>query len=246
MMAVGGAVASMCLLIAQPNQWLFWSAAAAGACGLTACLHPALFGRLARLAALPLKGAGNEFSAKACWATFWRWGALPVGGWGLLGASCWAVAQAMGVACSTIDDFLFLTGAAAMATAVGFLVLFMPAGFGVRELVIIHLLAPRYGLSEVVLASLLLRTVWTLGEVFLGGTLWSGSVLLARLSRGAMSGRSSTSTITRGAPPERIVSKTKPIKTLVVGIDPTTPGSDVQSRTVPDGQQDSVEDVARC
>ncbi|MFH1264125.1 MAG: lysylphosphatidylglycerol synthase domain-containing protein [Planctomycetota bacterium] len=220
MMAVGGAVASVCLLIAQPDEWPFWSGAAAGSCGLTACLHPVLFGRLAKLASLPFKGASDDFSAKACWAGFLRWGALPIGGWGLLGASFWGVAQAMGIPCSSADDFLFLTGTAAMATAVGFLVLFMPAGLGVRELVIIHLLAPRYGVSEVVLASLLLRTIWTLGEGLLGGALWSGPALLARLDRTATRGRKSASTVTRDA--------------------------DAQFHNVPDGHQDSVEDAARC
>jgi len=55
-----------------------------------------------------------------------------------------------------MEEVVFFTATAASATAAGFLVLLMPAGIGVREVVMIHLLAPRYGLGAVVLVSLLL------------------------------------------------------------------------------------------
>ncbi len=246
MMAVGGAVASVCLLIVQPEQWLFWSGAAATACGLTACLHPALFGRLAKFAALPFKEARNDFSAKACCATFWRWSMLPAGGWVLLGASSWGVARAIGIECSSADDFLFLTGTAAMATAVGFLVLFMPAGLGVRELVIIHLLAPRYGLSEVVLASLLLRTIWTLAEVLLGGVLYGVPPLLGKLFGTAVTEPPSKAMANKDATPKLLTSRAKPVTTIAIVNNPPVRAVEVQLPTVPYGQQDSVEDAARC
>jgi len=246
MMAVGGAVASVCILIAQPEQWLFWSGAAATACGLTAGLHPALLGRLAKFAALPFKEARNDFSAKACCATFWRWSMLPAGGWVLLGASFWGVARAIGIECSSDDDFLFLTGTAAMATAVGFLVLFMPAGLGVRELVIIHLLAPRYGLSEVVLASLLLRTIWTLAEVLLGGVLYGVPPLLGKLFGTAVTEPPSKAMANKDATPKLLTSRAKPVTTIAIVNNPPVRAVEVQLPTVPYGQQDSVEDAARC
>lgn len=172
MMALGSALAGACLGIALPDQWWLWLGAVAAAVGMTACLHPAVFSRLAMLASLPFKDTRRDFSASACYAVFWRSAAFPIAGWGLLGLSFWMTLQSIGVPCSRLIDFLLLIGATTLATAVGFLVLFMPAGIGVRELIIIRVLAPAFGGPQTVLGSLLLRTVWTVAELAFAGLLY--------------------------------------------------------------------------
>jgi uncharacterized membrane protein YbhN (UPF0104 family) len=187
-MAVGSAVAAACLLLVRPAEPVLWLGAMLMSLGLMAAIHPALFGRLARLVTLPFKES-NSASTRSCGTSTRRadipascrawhlaalrgWIVLPFVGWLLSGTSFWAVAHGMGLECSSVSDWLLLTGTAGLATVVGVLVLFMPAGIGVRELVIIHLLAPLYGPSQAVLASLLLRTIWTAGELALAGLLY--------------------------------------------------------------------------
>ncbi len=63
MMAAGGVVACLCLLLVQPQQWTGWVAPATVAGGFVIGLHPAIFGRLAALAAPPFtasRGASQE------------------------------------------------------------------------------------------------------------------------------------------------------------------------------------------
>jgi uncharacterized membrane protein YbhN (UPF0104 family) len=79
-----------------------------------------------------------------------------------------------------VHDLRVCTAVAGLSTAAGFLVIFMPAGIGVRELVIIQLLTPRIGPVQAVVASLLVRTVWTLAELVLAGVLWAAAPLVRR------------------------------------------------------------------
>jgi len=172
MMAVGSALSCICLAVALPDKRWLWLATGGAAVGMTACLHPAIFGRLAKFASLPFKETRRDFSAGACYAVFWRSVAIPIAGWGLLGLSFWMTLQSIGLPCSSLTDMLLLIGATALATAVGFLVLFMPAGIGVREFIIISVLAPVFGGPQIVLGSLLLRTVWTVAELAFAGLLY--------------------------------------------------------------------------
>ncbi len=170
-MAVGAWVATACLVLATPGDWYFWSCAGAVAVAFSGAVHPAVFGRIAGLAALPFGGVRKEFAAVECWAALVRWSPLLIAGWFLAGLSFWAAASAIGVDCASVDGFLLIAAAAGLATTVGFLVVFLPAGIGVRELVIIQLLAPWFGRSMVVISALLLRTVWTMAELGMAGGL---------------------------------------------------------------------------
>jgi hypothetical protein len=173
-MMVGCAVACLCLAPIVPGAWMFWGGAGAVAAALVVCLSPPFFTRAIKLASLPFAVSPISREAVTAWFAALR---RPIvlcsaAGWMLFGTSFWAVMMALGVQCATTEDFAFLTGVTALATAGGFLFVFLPSGIGIRELIIIQLLAPRYGQSQAVIASLLLRTVWTLAEVALAGVLY--------------------------------------------------------------------------
>ncbi len=79
-----------------------------------------------------------------------RWGLLPAAlvvyfcYWAVQGLSLGAVCRALGIGGDV--DFLHLTAASATGWAAGFLTLFVPAGFGVRELSLTWLLTTQSGL----------------------------------------------------------------------------------------------------
>lgn len=187
MMAVAGMVATLCLLLVHPDQWLLWGGAAVLAIGATAMLHPAMVGRIARLAASPFGQLTDDFPLARWNTALIRWGALEIGGWALAGISFVQAARVAGIECGSPGDWAVMTGTVALATAAGFLVVFMPAGVGVRELIIIHVLGPRYGVSQVVLASLVLRVIWTVAEASLAGLLYGATPVVRRLNRSATS-----------------------------------------------------------
>jgi uncharacterized membrane protein YbhN (UPF0104 family) len=174
-MVAGGLLAGACLYFARPDDWVYALGAVAVATGLAATLHPAIFSRFGAVVALPFKDPQDHLPTKCWWRVFWQWGWLPFAGWLLLGGSFWSAAYGMGLECSSLDALVALTGAAALATVIGFVIIFMPAGLGVRELIIIHLLAPRWGTPAVVIATLLLRTIWTAAELGLAGIVYGAS-----------------------------------------------------------------------
>ncbi|MEK7710401.1 MAG: lysylphosphatidylglycerol synthase transmembrane domain-containing protein [Planctomycetota bacterium] len=173
-MMMGCAVACLCLAPIVPGAWVFWGGAGAVAAAIIVGLSPPFFTRAIKLASLPFAVSPISREAVAEWFAALR---RPIvlysaAGWVLFGASFWAVMYGMGAACATFEDFAFLTGVTALATAGGFFFVFLPSGIGIRELIIIQLLASRYGQSQAVIASLLLRTVWTLAEVALAGVFY--------------------------------------------------------------------------
>ena len=93
-----------------------------------------------------------------------------VAGWVLLGGSLAAVAQSIGVDCSSPADLVLAIGATAVATVLGFVILFLPSGLGAREFVIMVLLRP-WGASAAVVA-VLLRLVWVVSELCVAGVLY--------------------------------------------------------------------------
>lgn len=172
MMAVGSLIAGACLLAVERGRPLCWGGAWLVAAGFLTALHPTVFGWLAKLVSMPFKARREAFSARPLFRVAMRRGWLSVAGWCFSGVSFWAAAGAIRPDPPTLTEFALLTGTAALATTVGFVVLFAPAGIGVRELVIIQLLAPRFGNSQAVLLSLLLRTIWTVAELCLAGGMY--------------------------------------------------------------------------
>jgi uncharacterized membrane protein YbhN (UPF0104 family) len=70
-------------------------------------------------------------------------------------------------------------GAVALCYVAGFVILFAPGGLGVREYVLMKALTPRFGIADTTTAeglaiviALLLRLVWTIGEVLVALSLF--------------------------------------------------------------------------
>ena len=96
------------------------------------------------------------------------WILLPFS-WLLVGLSLWATTQLTGIAAVDIDELPRLTACAAMAIVVGFLSM-MPGGLGVRELVLIAILAPidpAFDSATTLIVAVTLRLIWLLTELVL-------------------------------------------------------------------------------
>ena len=181
MMAVGAIVAAVCLVIAAPLRWEYWGGALGMAVALLVVLHPVVYGRLSRLVSLPFGRDPADVTSPPRYGTLvGRGGFLLAAGWVLLGLSLMAVGRAIGVDAGSIEDLLISTGAAAMGTVAGFLVLFMPSGIGVREVIVIELLEPQFGPSAAVGMSILLRLVWVISELCVAGVLYKWPIRTAK------------------------------------------------------------------
>jgi glycosyltransferase 2 family protein len=108
-------------------------------------------------------------------------------GWFFAGASLWAVLRAIGVEnVNFATDLPLDTAIVALAVALGF-VSMLPAGFGVRDVVLLQLLAPRLeqlmpqqGQALALVAVVVLRLVWLAAEIALAALLFP----LARTTKG--------------------------------------------------------------
>src|SRR5262249_46383616 len=72
----------------------------------------------------------------------------------------------------TLAGWAHATAAIGLAYVAGFLALVLPSGVGVREYVLLQLLASQGTEALVALAVLLLRVVWTAAELVTAGLLW--------------------------------------------------------------------------
>lgn len=86
-------------------------------------------------------------------------------------------------------SFLFAMAAFAAALLIGIAVIPIPAGVGVRELVILYLLGGTAGAAAAASAALFHRLVIMLGEILLVGTDQAGSALWQRLRAGRVAKR---------------------------------------------------------
>jgi glycosyltransferase 2 family protein len=106
----------------------------------------------------------------------WLWMTLS---WGLIGLSLWATLRALPGDSRTIwaalADLPAVTACAALAIVLGFASL-LPGGVGVRELVVVTLLAPLpyTGTAKALAAAILVRIVWLVAEVVLSIILYVG------------------------------------------------------------------------
>lgn len=88
-------------------------------------------------------------------------------GWILAGVQVWLLATGVGMN-ATVETFALAVGGYALAWTVGFLVVVVPAGVGVREAVLGALLAGQLGPGGVVVTVLLSRVVLTVADLLLG------------------------------------------------------------------------------
>ena len=102
------------------------------------------------------------------------------GGWLLMGLSLWAVMAAIPQVNDTwqviLTDVPLFTACVSLALVAGFLSL-LPGGMGVRELVVMTLIAghPRYGPYVAIVSAVLLRLTWLMSELVVSGILYVAS-----------------------------------------------------------------------
>jgi glycosyltransferase 2 family protein len=145
---------------ATPYLWAFLAAPV-----LLVCLHPrvlnSVLARLLRLAkrpALEKPLTGGAIASALAWA-FASW----VG----YGLQLWLLATRVGL--SYGSGAVLATGAFAFAWCVGFLVIFVPVGTGIREVLLVALLGPQIGTGAATAVALVSRVVLTAGDLLTAG-----------------------------------------------------------------------------
>ncbi|WP_047867392.1 YbhN family protein [Nocardiopsis sp. RV163] len=180
--AAGLAVAAVSLPLSSAEAARRWWWALALAPVLLAALHPRVVGWGIRLAARPfarfrevaeagpLDVRGRSMAAAVGWTLV---------AWMPLGLHVWLLTWAVGG--EALRSLGPAVGAYALAWTLGLLVVFAPAGLGVREAVLVVALAPVVDAGAALVVAVLSRLVMTVADVA-----WAGLSVL--LSRGAVRG----------------------------------------------------------
>lgn len=94
--------------------------------------------------------------------------------WMLHGLSLGFTLKAISAGTLDLADWPVWTAAVSCATAIGFVAIFAPGGLGVREGLLIFILAsqPAVGGQRAVVAAVLLRAVWFVAEIIAAGALY--------------------------------------------------------------------------
>ena len=173
MMAVGAVVAAAILAVAfREHQYLLLLAIAFATCAAAPTLPP-VFPYVIRL--LQVHRTSRHMDAAIRGLSFrlmlsgWT---TVAAGWLLLGLSLWATLRAMPQAAPRVEDLPLVTVCVALAVVAGFVSL-LPAGIGVREIVVMRLLAPPFGQVAAIVSAVLLRLVWLAAELILAGILYA-------------------------------------------------------------------------
>jgi uncharacterized membrane protein YbhN (UPF0104 family) len=181
-MAVGAILALVILLIAHVHQpWLIVFAV-----GLTLLLglptFSPIFRRLLRLlpGAPPISSADpSNQNAFHLSASFLLAACTSIAaGWLFTGASLWATLRAIGCEEVNLADLPIFTATVALSVASGF-VSMLPAGIGVRDIVLMQLLAPQLeivapsqGQRLALVAVIALRLIWLASELLLAAVIY--------------------------------------------------------------------------
>jgi uncharacterized membrane protein YbhN (UPF0104 family) len=186
MMAAGGAVAAVgfaagggservqlklpgCEPVYLPFYKLVALAGLASGLGFLVLVLPVVFARLARLVSLPIPGVGPEALPRLTPGLLFRGLAWSAAGWIFLGFSQLAVVCAFDRAGAfrlvELGLVPVVIAGVALATVAGFVVAVLPGGLGVREGVLMSVLAPALGTDVSVIAALALRLVWVMAEL---------------------------------------------------------------------------------
>ncbi|MGQ9574413.1 MAG: lysylphosphatidylglycerol synthase domain-containing protein [Thermoguttaceae bacterium] len=141
---------------------------------------PPVFKALARLAGVGRwDPAAWEKLRRLDWYTLFTGWVLMGIGWAVIGLSYWAALRSMGLSdAGLLWQWPRLSAAVALATVAGFMVLFLPAGLGVREAALASLMIPSFrrivGEPELVawVSAAVLRVVCVVSEVLISGILY--------------------------------------------------------------------------
>lgn len=176
----GLAVASIALLFGPANliEKYWWVLLVIPA--LLVVLYPPVLNTVVHRGLTFLKRDGIEkpFSGRAiATAAFWS-----TGSWILAGGQVWLILTGLGNE-ATVETYLLTAGGYALAWVVGFLVFFIPAGVGVREVVLAASLAGLVPAGDVVVVVLLSRILFTVADLLLG---LGASFSIRRDAKGAL------------------------------------------------------------
>ncbi len=175
MMAVGAFLGAGVLAVQlREERTLFW-----GAIGLMIVaglpIVPPIFRWLARQVRV-----GKYDLAESADLSRLGYGTLLVGfvcmffSWVFMAASLWATFRAMGIQEIGLGEYCpEYVAAVSLSMVAGFLSL-IPAGWGVRDLVLLELLVRLFGVSDAtaIVASALLRLIWLVSELAISGILY--------------------------------------------------------------------------
>jgi uncharacterized membrane protein YbhN (UPF0104 family) len=167
MMAVGAFVAAAILALRmRDDPWLLALSLALMVCA-GAPLAPPVFRAIIRLLKVRRADPQIETALGGLTLPLLAKGSLAIAaGWGLIGLSLWATLKAIpGASPDLLRDWPLLTACVALAVVAGFASL-IPGGIGVRELVVIPLLAPSFGEVNAIVSAVLLRVTWMAAELF--------------------------------------------------------------------------------
>lgn len=169
MVAVGAVYAAVLITLFFSHQTVLLALAVAIACGGVFATTPVIFRQIVLVLRIArLHPEIHENLKGLSWPVMlWGWAANLVG-WSLLGGSLVAVMHAIPAAnphlTSIAQSFPLLTATVCLAMVAGFITP-LPGGVGVREWVIIEMLAPDFGPVIAVVSAVLLRVTWLLAEV---------------------------------------------------------------------------------
>jgi hypothetical protein len=149
---------------------------------LLACVHPKVLNplldrllRLARRPPLEQPLTGRAVLASLAWAMV---------SWLCYGTQIWVLAIRLGA--PEGRTLLLAVGGFAFAWCVGFLIVFAPAGAGIRDVLLIALLGPVVGVGGATAVALVSRILMTLGDLVTAGiAAWSGRRSAAAVSPAA-------------------------------------------------------------
>jgi hypothetical protein len=178
MMAVGAFVAAVCLLLTTRDAALTWLAVGMMV-GSGAPTLPPIFRRIVKL--LQVHRANPQIDEAIAGVDYrlMAFGWLIISaGWVLMGISLWATLQAIPGAGVPLRELPLLIATVGLAMVAGFISL-IPGGLGVRDWILMTLLAPQCGAKVALVSAVLLRIVWLLSEVAVSAILYV-DVLRAR------------------------------------------------------------------
>ena len=158
-----------------------WSVPVALFGGIALGLVPAVFDALAdtwfRLARTPRPDGLTSAQA-------FGWLVLGLASWVVYASAFWLLVEGLGLEA----DYLSTAPAFAAAYVLGYLMIFAPAGIGVREGFLIALLSPQLGASNAGAIAVIARVWTTLVEVAPAAAFWAGHLASSRQGRGQRGG----------------------------------------------------------
>jgi len=177
MMAIGGGIAALLLVVLFPQYPGLAALAALLALGFGVPTLPPLTRRVLRRVHPAAQRQEVETALRHYgWRLLGCGALLEAAGWSLMGFSLWCVVRALPLPHSIAGPMELwprLTASVSLSTVAGF-VSMLPGGLGVRELVLDQLLKEPFGDTYGHLSAIVLRIIWLLTEVLASIILYMG------------------------------------------------------------------------